>query len=99
MLLLKVLPIWEGTTNILSLDVLRALSKSGGRALQTFHKDIEDRLFAISKRYPQELEEAFEKVRSSAQHITRFAAENRDILEPAAREFAYSLALTYMGEH
>jgi acyl-CoA dehydrogenase len=26
----QVLPIWEGTTNVLSLDLLRALSKSGG---------------------------------------------------------------------
>lgn len=28
--IIQVLPIWEGTTNILSLDVLRALQKTNG---------------------------------------------------------------------
>ena len=94
----QVLPIWEGTTNILSLDVLRALAKSNGRALLSFQQDVEDRLYAISTKYPKALEQSFENVRSSASKIVSFAAEHRDILEPAAREFAYSLARTYMGD-
>ena len=94
----QVLPIWEGTTNILSLDVLRALLKSEGRTLQTFHRDIEDRLFALSSGHPQELSDAFQNVRAAANEIVKFAAERQDILEAAARDFAYSLARTYMGE-
>ena len=33
---LQVLPIWEGTTNILSLDVLRVLQKSGAEVNNSF---------------------------------------------------------------
>ena len=33
---LQVLPIWEGTTNILSLDVLRVLQKSGAEVISLF---------------------------------------------------------------
>lgn len=32
----QVLSIWEGTTNVLSLDVLRSLTKSQGQALAVF---------------------------------------------------------------
>ena len=38
------LPIWEGTTNVLSLDTLRALAKEG--ALEALHADVERRLAA-----------------------------------------------------
>ena len=37
----KVLRIWEGTTNILSLDVLRSIQKSKGDSLKVFAKHIE----------------------------------------------------------
>jgi len=33
---LKVLPIWEGTSNVMALDVLRAISKTGGESLKAF---------------------------------------------------------------
>ncbi|NXY84944.1 ACD11 dehydrogenase, partial [Alcedo cyanopectus] len=36
-----VLSIWEGTTNILSLDVLRSLTKSEGRALAVFFSTVQ----------------------------------------------------------
>merc|ERR1712157_333314 len=32
----QVLPVWEGTTNIMSLDVLRVLAKTKGAAFSTF---------------------------------------------------------------
>ena len=37
----QVLPIWEGTTNVMSLDVLRAVSKSQGAALGAWVERIE----------------------------------------------------------
>eukprot|EP00127_Corallochytrium_limacisporum_P007002 Clim_evm10s240 gene=Clim_evmTU10s240 len=39
-----VLPLWEGTTNILSLDVLRVEQKSGGKALKNLVAICRDRL-------------------------------------------------------
>ena len=92
----QVLPIWEGTTNILSLDVLRALAKSQGSALKAFHTDVIQRV-AIAKEHPQ-LKSSAEKVQTAANEIVGFASQNADRLEVAAREFAYSLARTYMGE-
>lgn len=40
----QVLPIWEGTTNVLSHDVLRVLSSSQGRAFVIFSKVIQSRI-------------------------------------------------------
>lgn len=37
----QVLPIWEGTTNILSLDVLRSLTKSQGQAMAVFSSRVQ----------------------------------------------------------
>ena len=44
----QVLTIWEGTTNVLSLDVLRALVKSQGTVLQAFINEVNARLDAAS---------------------------------------------------
>ncbi|CAG2215212.1 Acyl-CoA dehydrogenase family member 11 [Mytilus edulis] len=40
----QVLTIWEGTTNILSLDVLRCISKSNGQALISLQNDVDNKL-------------------------------------------------------
>ena len=89
------LPIWEGTTNILSLDVLRALNKSQGRALVSYVKDVQERL--QSANVPSDLEQSATKVIESANQIAAFARNNLTQLESAGREFAFSLARTYMG--
>merc|ERR1719510_1557814 len=36
----QVLPIWEGTSNVMALDVLRAMAKSKGEALRAFQHRI-----------------------------------------------------------
>ena len=38
---LQVLPIWEGTSSVMSLDVLRAINKSRGASLQALQCRIE----------------------------------------------------------
>ena len=91
----QVLPIWEGTTNILSLDVLRALSKSGGTILNSFRTEVMRRL-KPAQQIP-ELRESASKVELAVQKILLFVADHPDRLEIAAREFAYSLARIYMG--
>lgn len=37
---MQVLPIWEGTTNIMSLDYLRAVAKTNGGAMTAVYEDI-----------------------------------------------------------
>ncbi|XP_041377829.1 acyl-CoA dehydrogenase family member 11-like [Gigantopelta aegis] len=91
----QVLTIWEGTTNILSLDVLRAIAKSKGKALQSFHEDIETKLASAADN--GDLKTAAEKVRQASGTILQFAGKNASSLEFAARDFAYSLSRTYMG--
>ncbi len=58
----QVTPIWEGTTNILSLDVLRAILKSKGEVLVALQRDLGSRLTAIASAVP-ELSEHVEKLR------------------------------------
>ncbi|TRY86120.1 hypothetical protein DNTS_030199 [Danionella cerebrum] len=39
----QVLSIWEGTTNVLSLDVLRSISKSSGSVVEAFYREVQVR--------------------------------------------------------
>lgn len=95
--LFQVLTIWEGTTNILSLDVLRAVGKTGGGVLRTLHADIQRKLKAGEKR--PELSEACSKISTATSEILQFAAStDQRTLEVAARDFAYGIARTYMGK-
>ena len=92
----QVLPIWEGTTNILSLDVLRALSKSRGAILETMRADVQKRLSPVAKH--AELGPLANKVRASLDQTCAFARKHTDSLDIAARDFAFSLARIYMGK-
>lgn len=91
----KVLPIWEGTTNILSLDVLRAVAKSSGSVLKSFLIDINNRLKPAA--HNPALHDSAERVNSAAAAAVSFAASHTTQMEIAARQFAFSLARTYMG--
>ncbi len=87
----QTLSIWEGTTNILSLDVLRALHRES--CLDPYIKDLNERLGSISL---PELNEAASKTINEAQ---KFAENLKNILrkdgseqERLARRVAYSMA-------
>ncbi|MBC7473478.1 MAG: acyl-CoA dehydrogenase family protein [Candidatus Sericytochromatia bacterium] len=98
----QVLAIWEGTTNILSLDVLRAIDKE--KAFIPFLKNIELRLENISL---EQLKKSKDNVYDSLNKIKEFlpfAIKNgADFVEASARDFAYSLfrvfAASLMLEH
>ncbi|MBI4206182.1 MAG: acyl-CoA dehydrogenase family protein [Betaproteobacteria bacterium] len=86
----QVLPIWEGTTNVLSLDMLRALQSMQGletlkRELGFVHQGLRDpELLKISARVEQTVEQAEAWFKESA---TAGAAQ----LEAGARRFALTL--------
>jgi acyl-CoA dehydrogenase len=85
----QVLPIWEGTTNVLSLDTLRALGKGG--ALEAVNAEIEAN---VSSAKDPGLTNAGEVARAAARHAIAWVSEamtQPDRLEAGARRFAMTL--------
>jgi alkylation response protein AidB-like acyl-CoA dehydrogenase len=85
----QVLPIWEGTTNVLSLDALRALKQDG--VWQAFVDEIRARLETSTD---PRLRSAIERTEAAVQHAGRWLAETlkeRRSLEAGARRFALTL--------
>jgi alkylation response protein AidB-like acyl-CoA dehydrogenase len=80
----QVLAIWEGTTNVLSLDVLRAIEKDG--ALEPFLADARTRLASV--RAP----ELAPAVRRATEALGRVALPGH---EAEARQFAFGLTRAY----
>ena len=87
----QVLSIWEGTTNVLSLDVLRAMEKTTG--FESFLQDVRARLGRIRG---ESLGSAVGGVRDVTRVLETFAErmrrEGRAFAEPRARAFSYALA-------
>ena len=85
----QVLPIWEGTTNVLSLDTLRALGKGG--ALEAVAAEIEANV--ASAKDPG-LAKPSEAARAAIRHAIAWVTEamsQPDRLEAGARRFAMTL--------
>lgn len=81
-----VLPIWEGTTNVLALDLLRAELRSG--AASAVIEDARRHIEGVSS------EEVVSAVREGCDRLSGWLAEGAD-LERSARAFALSLARVY----
>ncbi|NXV78760.1 ACD11 dehydrogenase, partial [Atlantisia rogersi] len=94
-----VLSIWEGTTNILSLDVLRSLSKSRGQVMAVFFATVQKKLELASS--CAELAPAVKRTRDAIGSLAQFMQEADSsgavTMELAARDFSYSLARIYAG--
>jgi acyl-CoA dehydrogenase len=87
----QVLPIWEGTTNVLSLDLLRAASKTGGVSPLWTELDR-----ALSRVTDPSLVAAGERARSAVRHAEAWlagAAKDPLRLEAGARRLALTLGL------
>lgn len=93
----QVLAIWEGTTNVLSLDVLRAAAK--GDAPAAFHAGVARRLDAAAQ--VPALVPAATRVRDAlaalARHAGEAAARDEATMQAEARDVAFALARTYVG--
>ncbi len=86
----QVLSIWEGTTNILSLDALRAIASD--QAWQSLVADLRARLGAIEQTV---LAPAAERAQDALARLDAWLqahTEDRDALERGARRFAYGVA-------
>jgi alkylation response protein AidB-like acyl-CoA dehydrogenase len=85
----QVLPIWEGTTNVLSLDALRALKQD--EVWDAFVGEIRARLEASSD---PRLRGAIERTEAAVRHAGQWLRESvgeRPLLEAGARRFALTL--------
>ncbi len=89
-----VLPIWEGTTNVLSLDLLRAAATSD--SIEALLSDIERAVGVAGD--AAELQETVAQVRTAVDAI-RKRIEDRlgdlDLLQGAARSIAMGIGTTY----
>jgi putative acyl-CoA dehydrogenase len=92
----QVLPIWEGTTNVLSLDVLRALEKTNGLAAMI--GDARDRLAAVTA---EQLGIAVGRVQDALRNIEAFPEraekQGREFAEAHARAFSFAIARAMAG--
>lgn len=85
----QVLSIWEGTTNVLSLDSLKVLRQDG---IWSAYLDETGRLLAAVK--DPRLKEAARRARVAVEHAGRWlqgAVEDRPVMEAGARRFAMTL--------
>ncbi|KXJ28911.1 acyl-CoA dehydrogenase family member 11 [Exaiptasia diaphana] len=91
----QVLPIWEGTTNVLSLDVLRAIHNTNGQVLRAFHSSVLSKM-ARAANSPA-LKSSCDLLDQAVSNL--MLPENFDTLSQplASRDFAYSLARIYIG--
>jgi putative acyl-CoA dehydrogenase len=89
----QVLPIWEGTTNVLSLDVLRSMAREG--TLVPWGEHFEE---IVSRSSAGPLACEAENVRGAIDRVRQFArrmmSEGDLFAQASARSFAYSVART-----
>eukprot|EP01095_Lingulamoeba_sp_RSL-Kostka_P001102 TRINITY_DN11570_c0_g1_i1.p1 TRINITY_DN11570_c0_g1~~TRINITY_DN11570_c0_g1_i1.p1 ORF type:complete len:625 (-),score=207.27 TRINITY_DN11570_c0_g1_i1:1700-3574(-) len=85
--------IWEGPSNVLSLDVLRAITKNH-QVMTDFISDINYRLDSVEEN--QHLSSSVENIRSELEEIKNFLLDQRKNSKLysiiASRSFAYSVA-------
>ena len=94
----QVLPIWEGTTNVLSLDVLRSIQKSQNQSLEVLLGEIGNRLDTVKM---PELESSVSITKKKLETFTNSSSAILSIgiegIQMAARDFSLSLAHLYVS--
>lgn len=85
----QVLPIWEGTTDVLSLDVRRVLARDG---LEPWRDESCRRLEALREGSPAAAEAVRASLDQTIQLVAALAKGGDEILEAAARRIALRLA-------
>lgn len=88
----QVMPIWEGTTNVLSLDTLRALAQPG--AAEAFSEEIRTRVQNATQPALKPCAEVAINALTHALSWAQKTAEDRPRLEAGARRFALTLGRT-----
>jgi len=95
----QVLPIWEGTSTVMSLDVLRAIQKSKGSTLRHLFTDITQKVEAASgsATLAPSVDRLSNHLRQLSRFVARSSSEGVDFQLKSARDFAFSLAKVYQA--
>lgn len=95
----QVLPIWEGTSTVMALDVLRSIQKSGGSTLKSLFDDITEKLNLASSQ--NKLEPSIIHVSRVLKDLSKFLketqAETMQYQLKSARDFSFTLAKLYQA--
>ncbi|MGH7603955.1 MAG: acyl-CoA dehydrogenase family protein [Gemmatimonadaceae bacterium] len=92
----QVLSIWEGSTNILSLDALRAIERTD--AFAVWQQDVRKRLAGIrSDDLSGSVENLVRAIEKTGQYTARAQREGGDFQQAGARSFAWSIARVESG--
>jgi alkylation response protein AidB-like acyl-CoA dehydrogenase len=86
----QVLPIWEGTTNVLSLDVLRGLDRNGN-ALAVLEREARRAMGDAGGRLAGPRDAALSALAHAIQWFGAAAAKDRQTVEAGARRFSLTL--------
>ncbi|KAF9967044.1 hypothetical protein BGZ70_000333 [Mortierella alpina] len=92
--------IWEGTTNVLSLDVLRVMAETGGDALELYCETIQAIMAPLrdQPRWSKAAKGVEESLHLISKHFTTYATlETRNLLEASARGLAFAMADVLAG--
>jgi len=96
----QVLPIWEGTTNVLSHDVLRVLSKTRGRALHAFTQFVAARCAPLDA-VPEPLRDSAKAALDAADgivsyvRVTMSGGAPQPVVEALARDLLMSVGRVF----
>lgn len=91
----QVLPIWEGTSSVMSLDVLRAIEKSKGEVLTSLNKRICE--ITTKAALHNELKDICRTIDRALNGVLTFAVKEQSKMVMAGRDFATSLAQVYIA--
>src|SRR5690606_27323888 len=86
----QVFPIWEGATNVLSLDVLRALNKEC--SFEILAKDVNDRLSRVSGQDFQNEKKALQDQMMNLSRWLSAHGSNQELLVVNARGLAFEMS-------
>ena len=88
----QVLPIWEGTSNVMSLDVLRSAAKSGGAVMDALGARVERACAKGKGSTDAVVARAAAEVEAAAAAIAQFLLRNPQLTEVGARDLTVSLS-------
>lgn len=92
----QVLPLWEGTTNVLALDLLRALAKTGG--LAPLEREVSRCIAGVAGPLASAARSAAEALRHAAAWLSSASdAADSQVLEAGARRFALTVGRALEG--
>merc|ERR1719186_382360 len=91
----QVLPIWEGTSSVMAMDVARAVAKTKGEALVAFYSRVTGIL--TKGQNVGAMKSSCDSLTKALEGTMALLNKNPRILEFAGRDFAFSLAHIYIG--